>query len=839
MTTKDDLQTTSTVEARIDALVDALTLEEQVALLAGADFWTTVPIPRLNIPALKVTDGPAGARGGGALIGGTPTAAFPVGIALGSTWNVDLLREVGRALAQEARDKGAGVLLAPTVNLFRSTLNGRNFESYAEDPFLTGKLGAAYISGLQAEGVAATVKHYAGNESEYQRNTISSDIGERPLRELYLLPFELAVKEGGTWAVMSAYNKLHGTFCSEHPRLLTTILRHEWGFDGLVMSDWFGAHSAGESVRAGLDLEMPGPARARANLLAEAEADAATRAAVRVAARNVLRLMERTGTLDHPRDVRVEAEEGTEHAETTALIRRAGAEGIVLLKNEAGTRERVLLPLPAQVSVAVVGPNAAAAQVMGGGSAQINAHRRVSPLHGLRAALGDEHVTYAVGCHNHKYLPVLEAPVRITYRASERDEVLSEDEQSGGQVQWFELPAGVPVGFHATLTQTLQVAEDGAYEFSLISSGPSRLRIDGEERLDNWTDWKLGAPFFGFASDEVSATVHLHAGEHTVEVEYQSVAGGMLGGTVRVGFRKPLADNSVEEAASVAAGADYAVVCVGTSGEWETEGEDRWGLALPGRQDELVRAVARSNPNTIVLLQTGGPVLMPWLDEVRAVVQGWFGGQEAGHALADVLLGRAEPGGRLPQTFPARLEDDPVHPEHPDRQYPGEDGHVEYREGLYIGYHHVDHAGLTPLFPFGFGLSYTTFELGEPQLSTDTLEPGDEITVTIPVRNTGERAGQTVIQLYVRDAEARLERPNKELKAFHKVTLQPHEAQDVTMTLDMRALAYYDDTREAWVADVGDFALLIGTSSADLPRTAHVHLTREWTHATTGSLRQG
>src|SRR6266540_4159014 len=279
MTSNVETSTAADTEARIDALLDAMTTEEQVALLAGADFWTTVPIPRLNIPALKVTDGPAGARGGGALVGGKKTAAFPVGIALGSTWNVDLLREVGRALAQEVRDKGASVLLAPTVNLFRSTHNGRNFESYAEDPFLTGKLAVAYIQGLQAEGVAATVKHFAGNESEYQRGTISSDIPERPLRELYLLPFELAVKEGGSWTVMSSYNRIDSTYAGEHPWLLTDLLRGEWGFDGLVMSDWGGTHSAGQSVRAGLDLEMPGPAKARAGLLVEAEVDETVRAA--------------------------------------------------------------------------------------------------------------------------------------------------------------------------------------------------------------------------------------------------------------------------------------------------------------------------------------------------------------------------------------------------------------------------------------------------------------------------------------------------------------------------------------------------------------------------------
>jgi beta-glucosidase len=330
-------------------------------------------------------------------------------------------------------------------------------------------------------------------------------------------------------------------------------------------------------------------------------------------------------------------------------------------------------------------------------------------------------------------------------------------------------------------------------------------------------------------------SVHLTAGQHTVEVEYESVASGMVGGTVRIGFRSPLPDSSIEDAAKVAAQADYVVVCVGTNGEWETEGEDRWGLTLPGRQDELVLAVARANPNTIVLLQTGGPILMPWLNEVRAVVQGWFPGQEAGHSFADVLTGRLDPAGRLPQTFPARLEDDPTHPEHPDLQYPGEEGHVEYREGLDIGYRHVDRAGLIPLFPFGFGLSYTTFELGEPRLTRDSVEPGGEISVRIPVHNSGDRAGQTVIQLYVRDVEAHLERPTKELKAFAKVALQPNETRDVSFKLDMRALAYYDDTRQAWVAEAGDFDLLIGTSSADLPRTARVHLVRDWTQAVTGA----
>src|ERR1043165_3051016 len=381
-------------------LVDRMTLEERVSLLAGADFWRTVAVPRLGIPQIKVTDGPAGARGGGALVGGKRTAAFPVGIALGASWSVDLLHQVGELLAREVQDKGASVVLAPTLNLFRNALNGRNFENYSEDPVLTGRLAIAYVRGLQSRGVGATPKHFAGNESEFERDTINSEIPERALRELYLRPFEMVVKEARPWVIMTGYNRLGGTFCGEHAPLLEGILRGEWGFDGLVMSDWGGTHSAGASVRAGLDLEMPGPAQARAGLRAEGERDADLDAAVRESALEVGRLVERSGAFATPSDVRDEVEKEIDYPDTRALIRRAAAEGMVLLKN-AG-----LLPLPAGTAVAVIGPNAATARVMGGGSAQLNAHRQVSPLEGLRAALGSDRVDHAAGCENARSLPV-------------------------------------------------------------------------------------------------------------------------------------------------------------------------------------------------------------------------------------------------------------------------------------------------------------------------------------------------------------------------------------------------------------------------------------------------
>ena len=807
-----------------------MTSEDCVSVLAGADFWRTVALPRLGIPQIKVTDGPAGARGGGGLVDGRRTAAFPVGIALGSTWSTDLLQQVGELLAREVRDKGASVVLAPTLNLMRNALNGRNFENYSEDPVLTGRLAIAFVRGVQSKGVGATPKHFVGNESEFERDTISSEIPERTLRELYLRPFEMVVKEARPWAIMTGYNRLGGTFCSEDVRLLDEILRREWGFDGLVMSDWGGTHSAGASARAGLDLEMPGPAKARANLLAEAGRDADLDAAVRQRARQVLRLVERTGALAAPLDVRDEAEKEIEYPDVRALIRRAGAEGMVLLKN-AG-----LLPLPADAKVAVIGPNAAVARVMGGGSAQINAHRRVSPLDGMRAALGSDRVAHAVGCDNDRYLPVPQVAMTVELRAAPGAEVVAREERPQGEMQWVQFPAGLSFdAFHSRLSLVVSVPEDGEYELSLVSTGLSRLYLGDEMVVDNWEGWRPGGVPAGLGSQEARCKRQLKAGPLELVAEYgpRTFSEGVAPlHAIRIGFGRELPRSTVTEAASVAAGADYAIVCIGTTAEWETEGEDRWGLDLPGRQDELVYAVARANPRTVVVLQTGGPVHMPWLDAVPAVVQAWFPGQEAGHAIADVLLGKAEPGGRLPQTFPRSLDDDPTRPLVRDVQYPGAGGKVEYREGLFIGYRHVDRAGTQPLFPFGFGLGYASFELFDLVASPASLRPGETLSITVTVKNTSARAGSTVVQAYVRDPVASLERPDKELKAFAKVYLDAGQSQAVQLALDMRSLAYFDDAQQAWVAEAGEFELLVGQSSADLPVRTRFALTAPWSEAT-------
>ncbi|MEN9935768.1 MAG: hypothetical protein RLZZ387_2347 [Chloroflexota bacterium] len=818
-------------EQRLETLLDSMTLEEQVSILAGASFWTTVPVERVGVPAIKVSDGPNGARGGGSLVGGVPAACFPVGIALGATWDTALLEQVGNALAEEAQSKGARVLLAPTVNIHRSTLNGRNFECYAEDPHLSAKLATAYIQGLQRKGVAATVKHYVGNESEYQRMSMSSDIDERTLREIYLPPFEAAVKEGGTWAVMSAYNKVNGTYAGEHPHTLTDILKHEWGFDGLVMSDWFGTNSTAEAINAGLDLEMPGPARYRGEqLLTAVREGAVSPEAVRESARRLLRLIDRVGGFENPT---IAEEQAIDRPEHRALIRRAGAEGAVLLKNDA------LLPLDPSAlrSVALIGPNAKAAQIMGGGSAQVNAHYRVSPYDAIVARLSAEEVRigHTVGSTNYRLLPLLEAPFAVAYYGTPdlSGPVLHQGQVASSEMMWFGEPApGVPpVGFSARLTTRYTPEEGGEHQFSLVSAGVSRLFVDGQLLVENWDARQPSDTYFGAGSTEMVGALELEAGRaYELAVEYAYPMAANLGlKAVRLGVTRPLGDADIERATKLAAEADVALLFVGLTGEWDSEGQDRPHIDLVGRQNELVTRVAAANPRTVVVLQTGAPVTMPWLGQVAAVVQFWYPGQECGNAIADVLFGDVSPAGRLPQTFPVRLQDNPAY-----LNYPGEHGHVRYGEGIFVGYRYYEKKEIAPLFPFGFGLSYTDFAYDNLRLSGERIAPGETLAVSIDVMNTGERAGQEVVQLYVRDVATSVARPEKELKGFAKVALAPGETKTVTLTLGGRDLAYYDTARAAWLAEPGAFEVLVGASSADIRARASFELTAEYAEPAPG-----
>jgi beta-glucosidase len=679
--------------------VAELTLGEKASLTAGIDFWHTAAIPRLGIASVKFTDGPNGARGEtDSFQSVTPSICIPSATALGATWDPGLVAEASAAVARQARDKGARVLLAPTVNLHRHPLWGRNFEAFSEDPLLTAKLAVAYIRGVQDQGVIATVKHLVGNETEFERYTSSSEIDERTLRELYLLPFEHAVKVAGVLALMTSYNRVNGTHVPDTPRLLRDIVRGEWGFKGFVMTDWFGLAKTVDAAHAGLDLEMPGPERAfgvelaeaiRSGLVEEAELDAKVR--------RMLTVFEEVGALDdEPRD-----EQPVDRPEDREVTRRAASEAAVLLAN------RGVLPLEAGVlhRVAVLGRNAEHPGIMGGGSATVLPHYLLSPLEALRRRLGDG--------------------VEVVYEAGE---------------------------------------------------------------------------------DEAG----------------------------------------IERAVALTQGADAVIVIVGTDSTIETEGVDRSSMDLPGMQDELVRRIVHTTRDAVVVVNTGSPVTMPWADAAGAVLQTWFAGQELANALVDVLLGEAEPGGRLPTTLPLLLEHSPAY-----GNFPGESSEVRYGEGLLIGYRWYEARRLPVRFPFGHGLSYTTFEIGKPSLSNSRLAPGERLRVDVPVTNTGARRGSEVVQLYVAPpgggsgSPERHLRAVKELRAFAKVHLDPGESVTVTLELGERSFAYYDVIDEAWrelasrrhnpaahmhdgplhhgragwYVDGGTYRLHVGRSSADI---AHI-----------------
>ena len=800
-----------------DELIDLLTLEEQVSILAGADYWSTPAIGRLGIAKLRVTDGPNGARGSGSIIGGVTAACFPVGIALGATWDVDLVQRIGAAIADEVKSKGAHMLLGPTINMQRTVTNGRNFECYSEDPELAADLAVAYITGLQGNGVAATVKHFIGNESEIERTTINSAIDERTLREVYLRPFEAAVKQADVWGIMSSYNKLNGIYTAENEWLLSKVLRDEWGFDGIVMSDWFGSRTTAPTVNAGLDLEMPGPTRDRGATLVQAVHDGLVRAqTVRERALAMLRLMERVGSLSDHRPFEEHADNRPEHR---ALIRQAGSAGTVLLKNDD------VLPLnPNSGTIAVIGPNADVAQIMGGGSAQLNPHYRVTPLDGMIERIGQDCIAFAKGCANHRWEPVIDEEFHAEYFDNEdlRGSAVHSEIIDGSVVFWHEEVAEGKVdsnAFSARVSGTFIAKEDGEHSFGLHAAAYAKLYVDGALVVDAWDTWCKGRTFFEEGCDERTGTVNLAAGQTvSVVMELRTKAADNLYFTAfRFGVSRVLGAREIDAAVAAASRCDTAVVFVGRSGEWDTEGSDLENIELPRNQNALITAVCAANPNTIVVLQTGGPVEMPWVALAPAILQAWYPGQECGNAIADVLFGHADPAGRLPQTFPVRWSDNPSYSQDPEI-YPGSAGTVRYGEGVFVGYRHYEKYGIKPLFPFGHGLSYTEFALSD--VTVHTNDEGIEISVN--VTNVGDRSGSTVVQLYISDQNATLERPAQELRAFKKVSLQVGQKTIVNLVLSPRDFAYFDVSDDCWRVNGGTYTVHIGFSSSDIVMTQDV-----------------
>ena len=811
------------MEKRIEELVKQMTLEEKVSMLAGSDAWHTQSVQRLGIPAIKVTDGPHGARGAIAK-GGPSSACFPVGTAMASTWNTELIGRVGVALGEETRAKSAHILLGPTVNIHRSPLAGRNFECYSEDPHLTSRIAVAFINGVQSQNVGACIKHYVCNDSEFERMSISSEVGERALREIYLPPFRAAVKEAEPWAVMAAYNKVNGTFASENKYTLTDILKEDWGFKGLVVSDWAGTRNTIPAANGGLDLEMPGPARVMGDKLLKAVNEGhVSEQVIDDKVRRILRIIIKSGAFENPEEAPEKAVDKPEHRR---LARETAAEGIVLLKNE-----RNVLPLDEQriKSLAVIGPNAKVARIMGGGSSQVNPHYAVTPWEGISKRCGAAiKVSYQQGCTNDKRVPVIGEEYLIPSGNQEGHGLTGQyfnDLDLAGEAVLTEVcqkldfvwsgefsPLVDKDEFSARWTGEFVAPETGTYIFSLISVGLSRLYIDDEQVIDNWTEQIRGEAYYGTGTKEMVAQVDMTAGQsHDIKAEYSKVDTPFFG-ALRLGCLPPVPADSIERAAELAAESDAALVFVGTSDEWESEGYDRADMELPGDQVELVKRVAAANENTIVALNTGSPVAMgQWIDQVPSVVEAWFPGQECGNAIADILFGDVNPSGKLPTTFPKRLADTPAY-----INYPGENGKVLYGEGIFVGYRYYDKKKIEPLFPFGHGLSYTSFEYSDLEIGATEYEAKDSIEITVDVKNTGKREGKEVVQLYVRDVESSLVRPEKELKAFKKVALEPGETKTVHFTLAKDALSFFNPGRKQWIAEAGEFEILIGSSSRDI-----------------------
>jgi beta-glucosidase len=803
------------MEKKIDGLISQMTLAEKASLLAGFDMWHTAAIERLGIPALKVTDGPNGVRGADDIFSPT-SVCFPVGVAMGATWNPALIRQVGASLAQSVKAKGAHVLLAPTVNIQRTPIAGRNFECYAEDPYLSGVMAAEFINGLQNEGVAACIKHFVANDQEYQRFSISAQVAERPLHEIYLEPFRLALQRANPWSMMSAYNRVNGVYASENDELLGNILKGKWQYDGLVMSDWFGTYSE-EVSGGGLDLEMPGPARYMAAdkvlaAVAEGELDEAV---VDDKVRRLLRLAERVGAFDQPG---VKPETVHDNPADRALARKTASEAIVLLKNE-----NHVLPLDLEqiTSIAVIGENARWAQIMGGGSAAVKPHYVVSPLDGIHERAGKQaSVAYEFGTPIHRLPPLLDVSWLTAADGKTPGltlEYFDNLELAGGAIKtaviqksflsWFGTvnPHVDLDNFSLRLSGTLRMPESGTYELHLAGQGKCRLVLDGEVRIENWHE--------PAAENEISefVTLDLEGGRaYELVVEFCTVP-NVRDRSVRVGCRPRIEGDPIQKAVDLAAKVDVAIVVAGLTHEWESEGYDRPDMDLVGKQNELIARVAAANPNTVVLLNAGSPLAMPWVADVPAVLQIWYLGQETGHALADVLFGDVNPSGKLPVTFPQRLEDNPAF-----INYPGENGQVHYGEGIFVGYRYYDKKGVAPLFPFGHGLSYTTFAYHNLRLNGASFGADDQILVSVDITNSGDQAGQEVVQLYIHDEQAKVARPIKELKAFAKVALQPGQTKTVSLSLNKQALAFYDPAGQDWVTEPGAFELLVGSSAADI-----------------------
>ncbi len=813
-----DFRPDAALEKRITRLLKEMSLVEKISLLSGRDSWRTAEIPRLGIPSLVMTDGPHGVRACDAFLRPRfgPATWFPSGFSMGASWDPSLVGRAAAVMAEETRYYGCDILLGPCINMVRVPVGGRNFETFSEDPHLSGRLGVGYVKGLQGGGVGASVKHFACNNQEFERRRGESVVDERTLREIYLPAFEAVVKEARPATVMTSYNRLNGHYASENPFLMRQVLRKEWGFRGMILSDWGGTHSTREALENGLNLEMPGPPLYFGKLVEMAvENWQMDGSIVDEAARHVLRVVL---TLVKRRKGRFAANTKSHRA----LSRRVAEESIVLLKNEAEA-----LPLkPGTIrTLAVLGPNADRCPE-GGGSSNVPSPYRIDPLSALKKRLKGVEILFERGCENFVTPP---AHPEELFRLADggkpgvRAEYFNNATFSGKPVvsrvepkidfwSWGNLPLGELTDCYSLrYTGRFQVPRDGTFHFHLRAPGSLKLALAGK---------RIGTATLPTTKDAdpwrtIETRLTLKAGRwydlrietvHPPFLNYSQVRFSS-GRVSKVAF-----SDEIARAADLAARSDAAVIVAGYPDLYETEEYDRKDIELTGEQDRLIEAVAAANPRTIVVVNAGAPVAMPWADKVQAILLTGYAGQEAGEAIASLLTGEVNPSGKLPVTFPQSLKDNPSM-----RYYPG-GRKVIYGEGLFMGYRGFDQSGTEPLFCFGHGLSYARFEYSGLSLPR-RVRKGRKIRLSVTVKNTGDVAGAEVVQVYVGDPKASVKRPTRELKGFRKVFLRPGESRRLSFILDERALSFYDAKKKAWVAEKGLFTVEVGASSRDIRLT--------------------
>ena len=805
----------------IDQIIKTLTLDEKVSLLSGFNSWYTNKIEKKNIPSIKMSDGPNGVRGDSN--SGKSSACFPCAISIGSTWDLSLIKDIGVALGEEAQAKDVDVLLGPTINIHRHPLGGRHFESFSEDPFLTGKIATNYVQGVQSKNVAACLKHFVGNDTEYERHSISSNIDAQTLREIYLLPFEMGIKDGNAKVVMSAYNKLNNIFCSSHQELLIKILKEEWGFDGYVVSDWGAALETIENANGGLDLEMPGPSNVWGKALIHAvEASEVSEKLIDDKVKRILTVAEFSNRFQKSE---IRAEQAIDQPKHRLLLRKAAADGMVLLKNEGS------LPLKKNIKkLAVIGPNALEAQIIGGGSASLRPHYQIHPLEAVQERLGHEtEILYSKGCHTHKYLPKINEELMEEkdgflveyFDGNQFDKNLILEERLTGSKFWVfegfakdviskEERPDISVRFSCTYKPDIS----GLHEFEIFGIGKCRLLIDGNELIDNWTSMDPGEAFFTFGSASKKGVINLQKGEaYQIEVQYKFEGSFPA---VYIGCQAPDEVDIFQEALETASHADDVILIVGTNSDWETEGNDRADFNLPANQNKLIEAILEANQNTVVVINTGSPIHMPWEKKAKAIIQTWFAGQEFGNALVDVLSGEVNPSGKLPTTFPVKIEDTPAY-----KNYPGKDLQMNYDEKLLVGHRWYEANSRKPLFCFGHGLSFTSFNYQNLEVTT-----GSDFVVTckFEIQNTGDISGLEIAQCYVSFASPLPGEPYKTLQGFIKEEIGANELKKVEIKLGPRNFSYWSVETNTWQIREGSYQILIGSSSENILLQTNINL---------------